>query len=279
MCRLYGFRATEPTRLECALVRAQNALVVQSRRDRRGLSNADGWGVGFYERGEPVIEKCDAAASEGEHFRQIAERVCSSTILAHVRRATVGRASKANSHPFRVGTWTFAHNGTLTGFDALAQVLEAETEPALFKNRLGTTDSELVFLWLVGRLMRAGIAVDAACGDHELLAEVFGRSVGELAAKSEAAGATAPAKLNFLLTDGTTLAASRWGIGLHILVREGGSDCGICGSSHVEGSRADGYRACAVASEPITSETWEEIPEGSFAIITSDIATYTGRIG
>ena len=30
MCRLYGFLATQPTRLECSLVTAQNALENQS---------------------------------------------------------------------------------------------------------------------------------------------------------------------------------------------------------------------------------------------------------
>src|ERR687897_3268653 len=48
MCRLYGFRATEPTTVECTLVSAQNALIVQSQRDQEGRSNAHGWGVAVY---------------------------------------------------------------------------------------------------------------------------------------------------------------------------------------------------------------------------------------
>src|SRR5919108_629070 len=45
MCRLYALRANEPTRVECSLVRAQNALMAQSRGDREGLIHGDGWGV------------------------------------------------------------------------------------------------------------------------------------------------------------------------------------------------------------------------------------------
>ena len=45
MCRLYGFLATESTRLECSLVEAHNALQLQSDRDGRGVRNADGWGI------------------------------------------------------------------------------------------------------------------------------------------------------------------------------------------------------------------------------------------
>jgi predicted glutamine amidotransferase len=53
MCRLYGFRATEPTKVECTLVHAQNALMVQSRRDRHG----HGWGIATYEDHRPRVER------------------------------------------------------------------------------------------------------------------------------------------------------------------------------------------------------------------------------
>jgi hypothetical protein len=43
MCRLYGFRATEPTKIECTLVHAQNALIIQSYRDQSGTSHLNGW--------------------------------------------------------------------------------------------------------------------------------------------------------------------------------------------------------------------------------------------
>jgi glutamine amidotransferase len=35
------------------------------------------------------------------------------TVLAHLRRATVGRVALENTHPFCHGSWVFAHNGTL----------------------------------------------------------------------------------------------------------------------------------------------------------------------
>ncbi|MFQ5522858.1 MAG: hypothetical protein ACE5F5_04695 [Acidimicrobiia bacterium] len=42
MCRLYGFLGTEPTRLECSLVDAQCALLIQSDRGLWGVRNPDG---------------------------------------------------------------------------------------------------------------------------------------------------------------------------------------------------------------------------------------------
>ena len=74
MCRLYGFRANEPTKVECTLVHAQNALMVQSREDLAGKSHANGWGLATYEDHLPHLERQAWAAYHGEHFRRAAAR-------------------------------------------------------------------------------------------------------------------------------------------------------------------------------------------------------------
>ncbi len=62
MCRLYGFRANAPSKVDCSLVKAQNALLEQSRRDERGLENADGWGIAYHPNGTPKVLKRYTAA-------------------------------------------------------------------------------------------------------------------------------------------------------------------------------------------------------------------------
>ncbi|MDH3248724.1 MAG: class II glutamine amidotransferase, partial [Acidimicrobiia bacterium] len=118
MCRLYGFRATQPTRVECTLVHAQNALMVQSRTDATGRSHAHGWGIAVYENHLPSVSREAWDAYQNEAFRDAAARVYSETVLAHVRRATVGAASIENTHPFVHEEWSFAHNGTIPNFDS-----------------------------------------------------------------------------------------------------------------------------------------------------------------
>lgn len=44
MCRLYGLRATEPSKIECQLVHAQDALMERSRENMSGRTHAQGWG-------------------------------------------------------------------------------------------------------------------------------------------------------------------------------------------------------------------------------------------
>ena len=163
-----------------------------------------------------------------------------------------------------------AHNGTLTAFDRVAPGLEREVGSELLGLRRGTTDSELIFLWLLSRMPRLGIRADVSCEDSDRLTTLLAESVPLLAARSEEAGADEPAKLNLLLTDGVTLVASRWGNTLHGLARRGVRDCEICGLPHVEEHVADGYRAGVVASEPITQERWEEVPEQSVVTVGVD---------
>jgi glutamine amidotransferase len=54
MCRLYALSANEPTRVECGLVRSQNALMRQSQSDAEGKAHGHGWGVADY----PNPERC-----------------------------------------------------------------------------------------------------------------------------------------------------------------------------------------------------------------------------
>ena len=149
MCRLYGFRANEPTRLECSLVRAQNALMAQSRGDREGLVHGHGWGVAEHPDGVPLVEKQAWAAYDGEHFKKRAARVYSRAVIAHVRRATVGEPSLENTHPFVHGRWLFAHNGTVRGFDRVRERLLPALDDLHRSEIRGTTDSEHVFRYLL----------------------------------------------------------------------------------------------------------------------------------
>ncbi len=54
MCRLYAMHANEPTRVECGLVKAQNALMAQSKSDMKGYAHGHGWGVADYNNGLPL---------------------------------------------------------------------------------------------------------------------------------------------------------------------------------------------------------------------------------
>ena len=269
MCRLYGFRANEPTRVECSLIHAQNALLLQSRSDLRGKTHPDGWGIGYYTGGTPCVERRKTAAFNDRHFSVTAGRVYAETVIAHVRMATVGDPALANTHPFHYGQWLFAHNGTVRAFDRVGPRLREQTDGRYAPG--GTTDSEAVFYWLLSRMQAAGIDPDGPAADVKVLAGFLAESVRTLARWCEEADASEAARLNFLLTDGRSMVASRWNNSLHWVARNGITSCEICGVPHVHHTTGAHYRAVDVASEPLTTGAWQVLPDHSVLAVDGEV--------
>ena len=107
--------------------------------------------------------------------------------------------------------------------------------------------------------------------DLDLLMQLLREAVARLADWCEEAGAKKMPRLNFLLTDGTVLVGSRWNNTLNWVERQGIHDCEICGIPHVHHDERENYRALVVASEPITHESWQEVPEAHVLGIDQNI--------
>lgn len=262
MCRLYGLRANEPTKVECSLVHAQNALMVQSEEDLSGTSHGHGWGVATYEDHEPHVERQAWAAFHGEHFRRAAARVYAQTVLAHVRRATVGPPAMENTHPFADGRWALIHNGTVPGFGAIRPRMLAVMTPARRTRIGGATDSEHLFQLLLSLHDR-----QPAMPLTEILRAVAQR----VRTWCREAAPDRKVGLNLILTDGIELAGTRWGRSLYHVERHDIYDCEICGFPHIRHDPATRYHAVVLASEPLTHESWTEVPKGSVYSVTADM--------
>lgn len=158
MCRLFGLTAG-PARVRAAfwLLDAPDSLKVQGRR------NADGSGIGFFDRdGAPVLDKQPEPASGDEEFARQARTAESSAFVAHVRHASAGGRAVLNTHPFAMSGRIMAHNG---GFGELKRIdAELGSYAGLV---LGDTDSEQYFALITqqadacGGDVGAGIAAAA----------------------------------------------------------------------------------------------------------------------
>lgn len=261
MCRLYAMSSNEPTRVECSLVHAQNALMRQSREDEAGLPNGHGWGVADYRNGLPLIEKQTWAAFHGEHFKKTAARVYAHTVVAHVRRATVGGTSIENTHPFSHGKWIFAHNGTVPNFLKVRDRMLPEIDPLLVNDIKGSTDSETVFFYLLS-LRQHHPTVQL----RELVAVGLNRLRGWCAEIDPKAGIG----LNIVLTDGQELVGSRLGRSLWYLQREQVYTCDICGRTHVHHKTGTEYRAVEIASEPVSDDPWTPFADNVVYSVNED---------
>jgi predicted glutamine amidotransferase len=280
MCRLYGLQATHPTRSACELLDTQNAMIHQSREDARGLSNPHGWGMGQITNGTTSCFRQVKPASESESYRKEALKTEGTTMLAHVRRATVGDPSHANTHPFRHGPALLIHNGHVPAFDAVRPHLLDRLSEERRRYIRGTTDSEHVLALL---LQLQEEAPDAPL--HEITRTALQRIQSWVAAEApdaephpteadtqslshdELEGILA---LNLLWTDGSTLAGSRLNRTLWAIERSSVRDCPICEEEHAAPPEDERYRATVLASERVTDEDWTEVPNGSVFSTAAD---------
>jgi predicted glutamine amidotransferase len=133
------------------LLDAPDSLSAQSHR------NPDGTGIGYYdESGEPHVEKQAIAAFEDRQFAAEARTIRSATFVAHIRHASVGGLTLANTHPFCQRGRLFAHNGGIGELPKLEQHLgQARALVA------GETDSERYFALITAEIVRHGGDVEA----------------------------------------------------------------------------------------------------------------------
>jgi glutamine amidotransferase len=241
MCRLFGQHA-HPGADACApLCSADNALRFQSHR------HPHGWGIGWYAADGPHVRRGILPAHADETFVAAGREVCSRVVVAHVREASVGPVHPENTHPFLSGDWLFAHNGTVARFraePAVRAAIEAEIDPDLRQRIRGSTDSERCF-YLFLTCLRARSPLSGA--SLEVVRRALAETSDVVLGLSAADASQKPTSLNFLVTDGRLLAATRRGRSLHVALDSA--------PLHV----------FAVASEPIGDPArWEEVPEDGF---------------
>jgi glutamine amidotransferase len=156
------------------------------RRQRHGILNADGWGVGYFPGGgAPPARWRSARPLWGDaSFASVAPTVSAACLLAAVRSASPGMPiEETATAPFTDGRWLLSHNGVVD-----RSVLPPDP------------------------------LAESVCDAALLAAFVFARGPGELGATVVDVAARDPgARLNVLVTDGTQVLATTWGDTLSVL--------------------------------------------------------------
>ena len=191
MCRHVGWLG-EPVSLASLMLDPPHGLLVQSyapRRQKHGLMNADGWGVGFFSPTEPRRWRSATPLWSDTSFASVAPVLHSGCVVGAVRSATVGMPIEASAvAPFTDGNWLLSHNGVV---DRKVLPPSADVE--------STVDSAL------------------------LAAKIFDRGMAELSKTIvEVAEADPTARLNILAANGSELLATTWGDVMAVLRRPDG---------------------------------------------------------
>lgn len=244
MCRWIAYLGA-PVYLEQFLVEPRRSLVAQARRCREAVTetNGDGFGVGWYgSRERPGVFRDIRPAWGDENLMSLAHQISSRLFLAHVRASTGTATSRANCHPFSAANWLFMHNGQIGGWDKVRRQVEQAIPDDLFEHRSGTTDSEALFLMMLGH----GLAADP----HRAAS----RTLSSVEAMMARNGIEAPLRFTAAFTDGQTLFAVRYasdGQPPSLYVKTGGTNGNL------------------VASEPVDEDGsgWSGVPPNSFLTV------------
>ncbi len=261
MCELLAMSTRHATRLTFSL------QALSSHSAAPGMSR-DGWGVAFYQGNDVALFREPGAASDSPLVRHLESGGPSTTLaISHIRHATQGAVSLANTQPFvrelAGSAHVFAHNGDLLGGEA-ARILVADRY-----RPVGTTDSELAFCALLERLHDAlGRSRQLPCLERRL--DVVAAFAADLRTLGPA---------NFLYADGDALFAhshrrfqpatgSIAPPGLHVLSQR----CPQAQTTiDVQGvSVAGGFQEVVlVASFPLSDEGWRPLAEGEVIAVRS----------
>jgi glutamine amidotransferase len=170
MCRWIAYRG-ETVPLEQYVTAPAHSLVVQSLRalESTASTNGDGFGMGWYgEHPEPGLYREVRPAWSDENLRYLCRHIKSHLYFAHVRASTGTPITRPNCHPFACGRWLFMHNGLIGNWSRLRRKVEALIPDELYGSRIGTTDSEAVFLAILG----AGAEKDPVGATERTLAKL-----------------------------------------------------------------------------------------------------------
>jgi gamma-glutamyl hercynylcysteine S-oxide hydrolase len=193
MCRHLAWLGA-PRSLSELVLEQPHGLLVQSyapRRQRHGLMNADGWGVGFFaaERKQPARWRSSRPLWADASFASVAPVISSGCVLAAVRSATAGMPlDETATAPFQSGRWLMSHNGVVD-----RAVLGPHPD------------------------------AESVCDSALLAAHLFDYGPERTAEFVTGVGARDPgARLNVLLSDGQQIIATRWNDTLSVLLRDDG---------------------------------------------------------
>ncbi len=207
MCRLLGYRGTNPVDLRKEILEYPNAMIQQSVCDRDACKpNDDGWGYGFVRGNIFSVIKEPAAPKNDLRFSEYAAQEFD-RVMVHIRRASVGNQAKNNTHPFQ---WDdeliFAHNGSIYGFDQIRHEALQLLSPEL-RNRIhGETDSEYAMHLFIHYLTKVD-QLDS--GKLSSFQKAFSETVRTCRALTEKSGSEKPPKLNFMAITKNFLLATK----------------------------------------------------------------------
>jgi predicted glutamine amidotransferase len=282
MCRIFGFRSVLLSKVHSSLVSAENALMGQSKR------HPDGWGLAYYVAESPHVVKSTNTAESDELFQHLSGIVTSQTVLAHIRKATHGKLTVLNTHPFQYGKWTFAHNGNVKDFLYKRNKILEKTSKDISPYCLGDTDSELIFYYFLSYLQK-GIDLHAINPDVKIMMTLLSEAltdltniIGPLTIKDT--GIPTENYLTFVISNGHVMLAFNGGLTLYYSTHkkrcpERDTCSSFAPSCETKAQEDSKINHLIVSSEPLQGENvWYKIQPGTIVGVDHQMKLHSSNI-
>lgn len=234
MCELFGINSTKKIKA--------NELLQEF--FSHGADHPDGWGLATFYGNAVSLEKEPVSALESVYLKhRLTEDIVEATLLAHIRKASVGNLQYKNSHPFAMRDnqnrlWTLIHNGT---------IFESPELDAYIGRQRGGTDSERILYDLIDRIDARQEEKGRSLSEEERFS-VMDEMIHRITPKN---------KVNLLIYDG---------------------DLFYVHMNHKDSLyRCQKEKALVVSTKPLNSDDWESVPMNTLLAYRNGDLVYTGN--
>ncbi len=213
MCRFIAYLG-RPIIVDELLLKPVNSLVHQSycAEEMCQTLNGDGFGLGWYVHGiseKPGLFRSISPAWNNNNLLYNAPLIQTDCMFAHVRAASEGAISEANSHPFNYEQFLMMHNGIVPQFSKIKRRLLSLLNDELFLWVKGQTDSEHIFALLMQHLK--DMKGSAAALTAEQVRDGFQKTFDVVQELKQEAGITHEVStFNMMITDGYRIFGTRF---------------------------------------------------------------------
>ena len=244
----------------------------------QSVLNGDGYGLGWYtDIKNPCVLTSIKPAWNDPNLESLAQNVYSPVVMAHVRAAGPGSpVGEGQCHPFQAGRFLFMHNGLLGDFKKTQRELlrladAASFEVAMHHSAIDSVCAFAIFLTRLNEMNPDKVWTDVY--DPAVILRAMEEMVSTIVQVNRQCGVAAPSLLNFAVTDGYVLLATR-------IVdqqpcsndsHDNGSAEGLADSlSETYSEPEDKDNISAASLYLATGSEWKRDSEGSFHIEQTD---------